>query len=131
MNVNKRSNNCADIAALQTDALGAEQQLAESYQQTLLQIKSVVVVLVVVLIVFALVNFVLLSRMVLSPLRTLRDAMKKLVSEGQMEVLPGANSNTEMGDIASSFNALLELNAREAEQKGNGHRQKRSGDHQW
>lgn len=107
----------SDIAALQTDALGAEQQLAESYQQTLLQIKSVVVVLVVVLIVFALVNFVLLSRMVLAPLRTLRDAMKKLVSEGQMEVLPGANSNTEMGDIASSFNALLELNAREAEQK--------------
>jgi len=107
----------SDIAALQTDALGAEQQLAESYQQTLLQIKSMVVVLVVVLIVFALVNFVLLSRMVLAPLRTLRDAMKKLVSEGQMEVLPGANSNTEMGDIASSFNALLELNAREAEQK--------------
>jgi methyl-accepting chemotaxis protein len=107
----------SDIAALQTDALGAEQQLAESYQQTLLQIKSVVIVLVVVLIVFALVNFVLLSRMVLAPLRTLRDAMKKLVSEGQMEVLPGANSNTEMGDIASSFNALLELNAREAEQK--------------
>lgn len=106
-----------DIAQLQAQALNKESLLATEYQHTLTNLKAAIVALVFILVVFALLNFVLLKRLVNQPLNRLRDAMVRLVSEGQLEPLVEDNRRSEMGEIARSFNQLLRLNAQEAEQK--------------
>ncbi|RUO75214.1 methyl-accepting chemotaxis protein [Idiomarina seosinensis] len=106
-----------DIQLLQEKALLSEQAIEQQQQHTLTQIKWAIVGLVALLIVFALTNFVLMKRMVLSPLRTLRDAMQRLVQEGQMESLPSSGARSEMGEIAESFNTLLTINSEEEQRK--------------
>ena len=106
-----------DIAQVQDSVINAETNVAQRSDETLLQIKLAVVALVVVLMLFSAVNYLLLNRMVLAPLRRLRDAMQRLVSDGHKEKLAGANVDTEMGEIATSFNHILAQHDAEAEQK--------------
>jgi len=106
-----------DIAQLQSQALQTEALLSAAYAHTLTQLKTAVVALVLILVAFSLVNYVLLKRMVNQPLNRLRNAMNRLVSEGQLEPLPDDKKRSEMSEIARSFNRLLSINAQEAEQK--------------
>jgi methyl-accepting chemotaxis protein len=106
-----------DIAQVQDSVIKAETNVAQRSDETLLQVKLAVVALVVVLMLFSAVNYLLLNRMVLAPLRRLRDAMQRLVSDGHKEKLAGANVDTEMGEIATSFNHILAQHDAEAEQK--------------
>lgn len=107
----------ADMQTLQQRSLAAERALEAREQDTVNQIKWFVVALVALLVLFALLNFVLLKRMIVSPVRRLRDAMRSLVKEGEMESLPGATRRTEMGEIAMSFNELLATNSDEEKRK--------------
>lgn len=106
-----------DIQLLQEKALASEQAIEQQQQHTLTQIKWVVVALVALLILFALTNFVLMKGMVLNPLRRLRNAMQRLVQEGQMEPLPSSGARSEMDEIAESFNTLLTINSEDEQRK--------------
>lgn len=97
-----------DIAQIQVIAVAAEKQLIDIQQEQLLQIKVTIVVLVAALLFFAFINFLLLKRMVLTPLRSLRDAMQQLLEQQQLNYLPGADKKTEFGEVAKFFNGMLE-----------------------
>jgi len=97
-----------DIAQIQVIAVAAEKQLIDIQQEQLFQIKVTIVVLVAVLLFFAFINFILLKRMVLTPLRSLRDAMQQLLEQQQLNYLPGADKKTEFGEVAKFFNGMLE-----------------------
>lgn len=97
-----------DIAQIQVIAVAAEKQLIDIQQEQLFQIKVTIVVLVAALLFFAFINFLLLKRMVLTPLRSLRDAMQQLLEQQQLNYLPGADKKTEFGEVAKFFNGMLE-----------------------
>ena len=46
--------------------------------------------------------------MVLTPLRSLRNAMQQLLEQQQLTYLPGADKRTEFGEVAKFFNGILE-----------------------
>ena len=85
-----------DIANIQSLAVKVEQSLLKDQQASLMQIKLSLVALVAVLLVFAILNFVLLKRMVLTPLRSLRNAMETLLVKQELNYLPNADRDTEM-----------------------------------
>ncbi|MFD2632255.1 methyl-accepting chemotaxis protein [Idiomarina piscisalsi] len=97
-----------DIAQIQAIAVAAEKQLIDVQQEQLLQIKITIVALVAALLLFALINFLLLKQMVLTPLRSLRNAMQQLLEQQQLTYLPGADKRTEFGEVAKFFNGILE-----------------------
>ncbi|MEX1222368.1 MAG: methyl-accepting chemotaxis protein [Idiomarina sp.] len=105
------------LESLKQTVVTAKQSLTEQQQQRQAEIKVLVLVFVVLLLAVAAVNFVLLRKMVLQPLRMLRDAMRKLADQSDLDYLPGADKDTEMGEIAAGFNALLERTSNESEQK--------------
>ncbi|RUO66303.1 Methyl-accepting chemotaxis protein [Pseudidiomarina planktonica] len=107
----------AQLESLKQTVVGAKQSLTEQQQQRQAEIKVLVLVFVVLLLAVAAFNFVLLRKMVLQPLRMLRDAMRKLADQSDLDYLPGADKDTEMGEIAAGFNALLERTSSEAGQK--------------
>ncbi|ASG65028.1 chemotaxis protein [Idiomarina piscisalsi] len=97
-----------DIAQIQVIAVAAEKQLIDIQQEQLFQIKVTIMALVAALLFFAFINFLLLKRMVLTPLRSLRDAMQQLLEQKQLNYLPGADKKTEFGEVAKFFNGMLE-----------------------
>lgn len=97
-----------DIERIQAIAVAAEKQLIDVQQEQLMQIKITIVALVAALLLFALINFLLLKQMVLTPLRSLRDAMQRLLEQQQLTYLPGADKKTEFGEVAKFFNGILE-----------------------
>jgi len=97
-----------DIERIQAIAVAAEKQLIDVQQEQLMQIKITIVALVAALLLFALINFLLLKQMVLTPLRSLRDAMQQLLEQQQLTYLPGADKKTEFGEVAKFFNGILE-----------------------
>ncbi|AGM37086.1 methyl-accepting chemotaxis protein [Idiomarina loihiensis] len=106
-----------DIANIQSLAVKVEQSLLKDQQASLMQMKLSLVALVAVLLVFAILNFVLLKRMVLTPLRSLRDAMETLLVKQELNYLPNADRDTEMAEIARFFNGILEQTQRSDEEK--------------
>ncbi|MCK7459591.1 methyl-accepting chemotaxis protein [Idiomarina aminovorans] len=106
-----------DIATVQSLAVEVEQKLLQKQQASLMQIKLALIALVAVLLLFSILNFVLLKRMVLTPLRSLRDAMETLLRKKELNYLPNADRDTEMAEIASFFNGILEQTQRRDEEK--------------
>tara|TARA_R100000750_G_C2342205_1_gene94680 strand:+ start:184 stop:2106 length:1923 start_codon:yes stop_codon:yes gene_type:complete len=106
-----------DIANIQSLAVEVEQELLQHQQANLMQIKLLLMALVAVLLVFSVLNFVLLKRMVLTPLRSLRDAMETLLVKQELNYLPNADRDTEMAEIAQFFNGILKQTQRRDEEK--------------
>ncbi len=106
-----------DIANIQSLAVEVEQELLQHQQANLMQIKLLLMALVAVLLVFSVLNFVLLKRMVLTPLRNLRDAMETLLVKQELNYLPNADRDTEMAEIAQFFNGILKQTQRRDEEK--------------
>lgn len=73
---------------------------------------------IMVLITAAIVggNYLVQLSLVLKPLRSLRDAFDKLVNTGEMIAI-NSSADSEFGEIARSFDQLLDLQKQEAEQK--------------
>ncbi|RUO68331.1 methyl-accepting chemotaxis protein [Idiomarina ramblicola] len=106
-----------DIANIQSLAVEVEQALLQNQQANLVQIKWILMALVAALLIFSVLNFVLLKRMVLTPLRSLRDAMEILLVRQELNYLPNADRDTEMAEIAQFFNGILEQTQRRDEEK--------------
>ncbi|MGM0906759.1 MAG: methyl-accepting chemotaxis protein [Pseudomonadota bacterium] len=106
-----------DIANIQSLAVEVEQELLQHQQANLIQIKLSLMTLVAVLLVFSVLNFALLKSMVLTPLRSLRDAMETLLVKQELNYLPNADRDTEMAEIAQFFNGILKQTQRRDEEK--------------
>ena len=99
----------ADFTTVEHALTELGQQLEQRHQQRLLEIGYGLMGLAAVLVLFALLSFLFQQRLVVSRLRTLRDAFARLVATGRPEALPVQHRHSELGEIASNFNQLMAL----------------------
>jgi len=112
------------LKLLTTSVANIEQSLQQGEKNISLAQKNanqtmitVVVVLLVFLIGFLAANYWLMRSVVLNPLRKLRDSFVQLVEQGQVDNINGISDKTELGEIAASFNQLVNKLAEEDKQK--------------
>ncbi|MBL4910844.1 MAG: hypothetical protein JKX78_12630 [Alteromonadaceae bacterium] len=99
-------------------SLAQGEQNFNNQQQQLNQLLTlVVIVLLIFLVSFLCANYWLMRSVVLNPLRRLRDSFVLLVERGQVDNINGIPEKTELGQIASSFNALVNKLAENDKQK--------------
>ncbi|MBL1379075.1 methyl-accepting chemotaxis protein [Zobellella iuensis] len=119
----KELGNTQDTLALRSrasDALGAslndiEQQLdllverqEAARVQEYRQLALLLLALCATLLLFALLSYLFQRVLVVNRLRLLRNAFRQLVQDGQLATLPVTHPNSELGQIATSFNGLIE-----------------------
>lgn len=107
----------ADVAELEQTIKTNESFILEEQEQINQQLKVIVVVMLVFLTTFLASNYWLMRSVVLSPLRKLRDAFVSLVQEGRVDNITGISPRTELGEISSSFNQMVNKLAEEDKQK--------------
>ena len=107
----------AQVDALEQKILGGEAQVMTSQEQVNDQLQIIVIALLAFLLLFLFFNHLLQHRIILKPLRTLRDSFVQLVTDGKVDNIVGINNKTEFGEISKSFNKLVSQLALEDEQK--------------
>ncbi|GAA5218190.1 methyl-accepting chemotaxis protein [Corallincola platygyrae] len=60
------------------------------------------------ILIVALFSYLAIARMVLAPLRRLRDSFRQLVEDGHLNRIDNMAKNSELGEIANYFNVLLD-----------------------
>ncbi|WP_375056397.1 methyl-accepting chemotaxis protein [Zobellella sp. DQSA1] len=119
----KELGNTQDSLALRSrasEALGAslneiEQQLdllverqEASRVQEYRQLALLLLALCATLLLFALLSYLFQRILVVNRLRLLRNAFRQLLQDGQLATLPVTHPNSELGQIATSFNGLID-----------------------
>lgn len=107
------------VTTLENTILSGEQTLAEQHQVLKQQIIWVVSGLLFCLIIFLATNYWLMRTVILKPLRKLRDSFVILVEEGRVENIVGISEKTELGEISTSFNKMVNKLAKEDKEKAN------------
>ncbi|MFT5816101.1 MAG: methyl-accepting chemotaxis protein, partial [Psychroserpens sp.] len=69
------------------------------------------------LFLFLVANYVLQRTVILNPLRKLRDSFVALVEQGKVDNIEGISIKTELGEISSSFNQMVNKLAKDDQQK--------------
>jgi len=105
------------VDQIEQSVAGGEKEINQQQQQLNKLLTIVVIILLLFLIVFLCANYWLMRSVVLNPLRRLRDSFVLLVERGQVENISGIAASTELGQIASSFNELVNKLAEEDKQK--------------
>lgn len=106
-----------EISDLTTSILSAESQLRREQQAIEKQVFYILFVAVVMLFIIAGVVYFMQRSQVLRPVRALRNAFSKLIESDNLEYIQSNNEKTEMGEIATFFNQLIEKQKREAEER--------------
>ncbi|MBB1335737.1 methyl-accepting chemotaxis protein [Pseudoalteromonas sp. SG43-7] len=105
------------ISTLSDTVINAEQQL-KIQQGTLKQRVFVVFCIAIgMLVVLAVGVYFVQRNQVLTPLRQLRDGFAFLIESNELKNIESSNSKTEVGEIASYFNQLIERQRLEAEER--------------
>lgn len=105
------------VSLIENSLLQGEKIITEEQNELNQMMVKVVVVLLLFLIGFLVANYWLMRSVVLNPLRKLRDSFVQLVEQGQVDNINGINEKTELGEIAKSFNKLVNKLAEEDKQK--------------
>lgn len=105
------------VGDLEQIILSGEQAIKQQQEELSQKIIWVVVGLLLFLIVFLSTNYWLMRSVILKPLRKLRDSFVQLVQEGKVENIRGIAEHTELGEISSSFNQLVNNIAQQNEDK--------------
>ena len=106
-----------DVRRLEETILVLGRQLQQSQNHQLRQLGLTLMSLAAILVLFALLSFWFQQRLVVSRLRLLRDAFAHLVTSGRPEPLPIRHQHNELGQIAASFNQLMDLLSQQQEAK--------------
>lgn len=105
------------ISTLSDTVINAEQQL-KIQQGTLKQRVFIVFCIAIgMLVVLAVGVYFVQRNQVLTPLRQLRDGFAFLIESNELKNIESSNSKTEVGEIASYFNQLIERQRLEAEER--------------
>ncbi len=107
------------VAAIEQLIIAGENQLSAAQDKIYQQLTWVVSALLLFLVLFLISNYWLMRRIVLSPLRKLRDSFVQLVEQGRVENIVGIAPKTELGEISLSFNNMVNNLAEEDKQKAN------------
>lgn len=118
--VNKRQRSLAEIAddidRLESITQQGADAVAEQKQETYQYVTILTAMMIIITTVIVAGNYLVQLTLVLKPLRALRDAFDKLVNTGEMVAI-NSQANSEFGEIARSFDQLLNIQEQEAEQK--------------
>ncbi|WP_281547072.1 methyl-accepting chemotaxis protein [Pseudoalteromonas sp. PAR1] len=105
------------IGALSVTVLGAEQKLKDEQSNLKQQVFIVFCVAIGMLVVLAGGVYFVQRNQVLNPLRQLRDGFAFLIESNELKNIESKNPKTEVGEIASYFNQLIERQRAEAEER--------------
>lgn len=106
-----------DVVDMEQLILSGEQLILEQQEVLNQNLAIVVTLLMSFLVIFLSVNYGLTRRIVLTPLRRLRDSFVQLVNEGRVDVITGISEKTELGQISSAFNRMVSNLAEQDKQK--------------
>jgi len=95
-----------DIDELELLANEVELAVFESRDQTYSQVAIIIASMLVLFLIGSAMNYLVMYKLVLTPLRYLRDAFYSLVTQGSIERIDD-KATTEFGEIARFFNQLL------------------------
>jgi methyl-accepting chemotaxis protein len=105
------------VSAIEATILRGEAEISHAQTKVRLLLTKVVITLLLFLVAFLLANYWLMRSVILNPLRKLRDSFVLLVEQGQVDNINGISAKTELGQIAHSFNQLVNKLAEEDKQK--------------
>lgn len=106
-----------DVEALEQIILIGESTITSKQQALNNQLMWIVCGLTAFLIIFLVTNYVLQRTVILNPLRKLRDSFVALVEQGKVDNIKGISVKTELGEISSSFNEMVNKLAHDDRQK--------------
>jgi methyl-accepting chemotaxis protein len=106
-----------DVAELEQIILTGETHIIQQQEALNQQLISIVIGLTAFLIMFLVANYCLQRSVILNPLRKLRDSFVALVEQGKVDNIEGISIKTELGEISSSFNQMVNKLASDDRQK--------------
>ena len=106
-----------DVAELEQIIFTGETSVIEQQEALNQQLTVIVISLTTFLIVFLVANYWLQRSVILNPLRKLRDSFVDLVEQGKVDNIEGISIKTELGEISSSFNQMVNKLANDDRQK--------------
>lgn len=107
----------SDVAELEEIILAGETRVIQEQKTLNQQLIFVVIGLTAFLIIFLIANYWLQRSVILNPLRKLRDSFVALVEQGKVDNIEGISIKTELGEISSSFNQMVNKLANDDRQK--------------
>ncbi|WP_158088378.1 methyl-accepting chemotaxis protein [Colwellia chukchiensis] len=107
----------ADVEALEQLILTGENTILTEQKQLNRQLMFIVIGLTTFLMLFLITNYALQHRVILKPLRKLRDSFVALVEQGKVDNIQGVSAKTELGEISTSFNQLVNKLAHDDREK--------------
>ena len=107
----------ADVATLEQIILTGETTIVDEQKQLNQKLMLIVIGLTTFLIFFLVANYALQRTVILNPLRKLRDSFVALVEQGKVDNIEGISVKTELGEISSSFNQMVNKLANDDRQK--------------
>jgi methyl-accepting chemotaxis protein len=96
-----------NVNALENIILVAETEILQDQEALNQQLYLVVMGLLSFLICFLIANYWLQRSVILNPLRKLRDGFVQLVEQGKVDNITDIPAKTELGEISSSFNKMV------------------------
>lgn len=96
-----------NVTALEDIILIAETEILKKQQALNQQLYRIVIGLLSFLICFLVANYWLQRSVILNPLRKLRNGFVQLVEQGKVDNITDIPAKTELGEISSSFNKMV------------------------
>ncbi len=106
-----------DVETLEQIILIGETTIVDEQKQLNQRLMLIVIGLTTFLIFFLVANYALQRTVILNPLRKLRDSFVALVEQGKVDNIEGISVKTELGEISSSFNQMVNKLANDDRQK--------------
>ncbi|KAF7772332.1 hypothetical protein PCIT_a2386 [Pseudoalteromonas citrea] len=107
----------ADIKRVADIMLSAEQALKNEQSELKEQVLLIFGVAIGLLVILAVGVYVMQFNQVLTPLRQLRDGFADLIESKELKNIHSKNANTELGEIATYFNQLIDQQRNEAQER--------------
>jgi methyl-accepting chemotaxis protein len=106
-----------DVNELEQIILASEANIVEEQAKINQQLMTIAMGLTAFLILFLIANYWLQRSVILQPLRKLRNSFVALVEQGKVDNIKGISVKTELGEISSSFNKMVNKLAQNDQQK--------------
>jgi len=106
-----------NVSALENIIITAETEILHKQEELNQQLYLIVIGLLSFLVCFLVANYWLQRSVILSPLRKLRDGFVQLVEQGKVDNITDIPAKTELGEISSSFNNMVNKLAEDDKEK--------------
>jgi methyl-accepting chemotaxis protein len=106
-----------NVSALENIIITAEAEILHKQEELNQQLYVIVIGLLSFLVCFLVANYWLQRSVILSPLRKLRDGFVQLVELGKVDNITDIPAKTELGEISSSFNNMVNKLAKDDKAK--------------